>query len=397
MDTRKSELLTINTGSSSLKAALYRLGSSGERTLSAQASGIGTTSAKLAIVDAAGRSLEKRQVRLSDHQAALDQLFRWLDENDRLTSIAAVGHRIVHGGLRYQSPQRIDAELVSHLRELVPLAPDHLPQSIAAIEAAQHRLGAIPQVACFDTEFHRTLPPRARTLPVPRSLAEKHTIVRFGFHGLSYEYLVERLREIDPAHTGGRTVLAHLGNGASMAAVRDGQSRDTSMGFTPAGGLVMGTRTGDLDPGVLVYLLQTKNVAVDALNDFVNQQSGLVGIAGTSDMRELIAGRRHDPSAALSVELFCYQARKFLGAYAAALGGLDTIVFSGGIGENSAEIRAEICDELEFLGIRIDPAHNRDHGDVISASDSRVTVRVIRTDEDQMIARHTERLLAKET
>ena len=395
MDTRGTDLLTINTGSSSLKAAVYRIAARQQRLLSADARRIGLDRGQLAIADADGKTLFKLDEPLADHGAALKRILGWLADHGRLQSLAAVGHRVVHGGLEYQRPQIVDAALVAGLKALVPLAPDHLPQSIDAIESITQTLPRVPQVACFDTAFHRTLPARARTLALPRSLTEQG-IVRFGFHGLSYEYLVEQLRAADPQHAGGRAVLAHLGNGASMAAVLGGESQDTSMGFTPAGGLVMGMRTGDLDPGVLVYLLRTQNLSSQQLNELVNKQSGLLGVSATSpDMHVLLEARGSDPRAAVAVDIFCYQARKCLGAYAAVLGGLDTIVFAGGIGENSPEVRHQICTDLDFLGVRLDPSRNRRPAAVISADDSRVTVRVIKTDEDLMIARHTNRLLAK--
>ncbi len=396
METRSTDLLTINTGSSSLKAAVYRIAAREKRLLSADARRIGLDRGQLGIADADGKTLFKQDEPLADHGAALKRILGWLADNGRLQSLVGVGHRVVHGGLEYQSPQLVDAALVAGLKALVPLAPDHLPQSIDAIESISRLLPRVPQVACFDTAFHRTLPDRARTLALPRAFKEQG-VVRFGFHGLSYEYLVEQLRATDPVHAGGRAVLAHLGNGASMAAVQGGESRDTSMGFTPAGGLVMGTRTGDLDPGVLVYLLQTQGLSPTALNQLVNKQSGLLGISASSpDMRVLLDARGSDPRAAEAVEIFCYQARKCLGAYAAALGGLDTVVFAGGIGENSPDVRQQICAELDFLGVRLDPSRNRRQAAVISADDSRVTVRVIKTDEDLMIARHTNRLLAKQ-
>jgi acetate kinase len=300
----------------------------------------------------------------------------------------------VHGGAKYRQPTKLDAPILADLQQLVPLAPDHLPQAIALIDAIDRRLPNVAQVACFDTEFHRTLPPRARTLPLPRELTDDG-IIRFGFHGLSYEYLSERLREVDPDQSGGRAVLAHLGNGASLAAVWRGTSIDTSMGFTPAGGLIMSSRSGDLDPGVLVYLLRAKGYSADEIDRLVNRSAGLVGISGlSSNMQELLAARKQNPLAALAIEMFCYQARKFIAAYAAALEGLDTLVFAGGIGEHSAEIRSEICTGLSFLGVHLDESQNVAAAEVISAPASKVVVRVIPTDEDLMIARNTIQLLS---
>jgi acetate kinase len=396
MDAQRTLLLSINTGSSSLKSAVFRRGDPPQRRLTAEIRAIGLDAGRIEITGPAGETLLDRELHAPDHEAALHALFDWLAANDTLGQVTAVGHRVVHGGSRFSAPQRVDAKLIAALEALVPLAPEHMPQAIAAISAIARALPRVPQVVCFDTAFHATLPPRARLLPLPRALADEG-IVRYGFHGLSYEYLVAQLRAIDPARAGGRAILAHLGNGASMAAVRDGQCIDTSMGFTPAGGLVMGTRSGDLDPGVLVYLLESKGLAPRALDRLVNASSGLVGISGTtSDVRALLDRRSADPRAALALDIFCYQARKYIGAYAAALGGLDTLVFAGGIGEHAPEVRLEICADLEFAGIRLDPSRNAANDSVISAPDSRVVVRVIATDEDAMIARHTQRLLPKE-
>ena len=394
MDEQSFRVLTINTGSSSLKVAVYRIGERDERLVDAEARQIGLESGRISIDDGAGKRLFDRKERLPDHRAALQLVFDWLRNNDWIRQLDAVGHRIVHGGLKYAAPQWINESLILELRDLVRLAPDHLPQAIEAIEKAKEVLPGIPQVACFDTAFHATLPRRARILPVPRDLSDQG-VVRFGFHGLSYEFLVEQLRAIDPTRCGGRAVLAHLGNGASMTAVLDGKSMDTSMGFTPAGGIVMGTRSGDLDPGVLVYLLGRKDFGPERLNRLVNQESGLVGISSISaDMRILLDQRSHDPRAAEAIEIFCYQARKFLGAYAAALGGLDTVVFTGGIGENAPYVREQICAGLDFLGICLETGRNAANAAVISSDEGKVAVRVIKTDEDLMIARHASRLLA---
>ena len=394
MDEQSFRVLTINTGSSSLKVAVYRIGERDERLVDAEARQIGLESGRISIEDGSGKRLFDRKERLPDHRAALQLVFDWLRNNDWTGQLDAVGHRIVHGGLKYAAPQWINESLILELRDLVRLAPDHLPQAIEAIEKAKEVLPGIPQVACFDTAFHATLPRRARILPVPRDLSDQG-VVRFGFHGLSYEFLVEQLRAIDPTRCGGRAVLAHLGNGASMTAVLDGKSMDTSMGFTPAGGIVMGTRSGDLDPGVLVYLLGRKDFGPERLNRLVNQESGLLGISSISaDMRILLDQRTNDPRAAEAIEIFCYQSRKFLGAYAAALGGLDTVVFTGGIGENAPYVREQICAGLDFLGICLETERNAANAPVISSDEGKVAVRVIKTDEDLMIARHSSRLLA---
>jgi acetate kinase len=392
-------LLTINTGSSSLKAALYRLGEGATETLElrAEASRIGGRGGGLRLADARGETLDERQDDLPDHTAALDALLsrlrdRGLDQDD----LAAVGHRIVHGGDRYRGPQRVTPEVVADLRALVPLDPNHLPQAIAAIEAVGRVYPAVPQVVCFDTAFHSRMPRVARLYALPRRLAQEG-IIRYGFHGLSYEYVVGELRRVDPAAYEGRVVVAHLGNGASMAAVRGGFGVDTTMGFTPTGGLVMGTRSGDLDPNVPLFLLEERDLTPTEVSDLLNKRAGVLGVSGTSaDMRDLLEREAYDGHAAEAVALFCYQAKKFLGGLAAALGGLDALVFTGGIGEHAAPMRERVCEGLEFLGIRLDPDRNAAHAPVISSDDAAVSVRVVPTDEDLMVARHTRKLIDQE-
>jgi acetate kinase len=392
-------LLTINTGSSSLKVALYRLQEGATETpeLRAEASRIGGPGGSLRLADARGETLDEHQDDLPDHAAALDALLsrlrdRGLDRDD----LAAVGHRIVHGGDRHREPQRVAPEVIADLRALVPIDPNHLPQAIVAIEAVGRAYPAVPQVACFDTAFHSRMPRVARLYALPRRLAEGG-VVRYGFHGLSYEYVMGELRRVDRAAADGRVVVAHLGNGASMAAVRGGVGVDTTMGFTPTGGLVMGTRSGDLDPSVPLFLLEERGLTPTEVGDLVNKQAGLLGVSGTSaDMRDLLDREAYDGRAAEAVALFCYQAKKFLGALAAALGGLDALVFTGGIGEHAAPVRERICEGLGFLGIRLDPDRNAAHAPVISSDDAAVTVRVVPTDEDLMVARHTRRLIEQQ-
>jgi acetate kinase len=390
-------LLTINTGSSSLKAALYRLDGQGEQVeLTAQVERIGLSGSRMGIMDARGATLLDQQGNLPDHAAALQALLGWMQDHGSAKRLDAVGHRVVHGGSAYREPQLITPELVTTLQRLVPIDPDHLPQAIGAIQAVSRAYPAIPQVACFDTAFHRTMPHVAQMYALPRWLGEAG-VMRYGFHGLSYEYILHELRAEDRAAAEGRVIIAHLGNGASMVAVRGGVSVDTTMGFTPTGGLVMGTRCGDLDPGVLLYLLQAQGMDPAALNELVNRQAGLLGVSGSSaDMHDLLDREPTDPHAAEAIELFCYQARKFLGALSAVLGGLETLIFTGGIGEHAAAVRQRICTGLDFLGIQLDPRRNEVHGPIISHDGSPVTVRVMRTDEDRMIARHTYRLVARE-
>jgi acetate kinase len=288
--------------------------------------------------------------------------------------------------------------MLDELRRLAPLDPEHLPGEIALVEACQRRLPKVAQIACFDTAFHRDLPREARLLPIPLHF-EREGIRRYGFHGLSYSYLMDELSRLaGPDRAAGRIVLAHLGSGASMAAVRNGRCIDTTMAFTPTAGLVMGTRTGDLDPGVLVHLLREKRMSADQIDELVNRQSGLLGLSETSaDVRDLLARRVSDPRARDALAVFCYQARKWIGALAAALGGIDTLVFAGGIGENSLETRAEICQELSHLGISLDNKLNAGGQGMISAQDARCQVWVIHTDEESMIAREIMRLLNETT
>ena len=391
-------LLTINTGSSSLKAALYRLreDTTGTPEIRAEASRIGGRGG-LRFADARGETLEEHRGSLPDHAAALDALLSRLRVRGLYgDALAAVGHRIVHGGDRHRAPQRVTLDVVADLRALVPIDPNHLPQAIAAIEAVGRAYPAVPQVACFDTAFHSRMPRVARLYALPGRLAEEG-IIRYGFHGLSYEYVIGELRRLEPEAAAGRVVVAHLGNGASMAAVRGGVGVDTTMGFTPTGGLVMGTRSGDLDPSVPLFLLEEQGLTPTEVGDLVNKQAGLLGVSGTSaDMRDLLDRELDDGRAAEAVALFCYQAKKFLGAMAAALGGLDALVFTGGIGEHSATVRERVCEGLGFLGIRLDPDRNAAHAPIISIDDASVTVRVVTTDEDLMVARHTRRLIEQE-
>jgi acetate kinase len=388
-------LLTVNTGSSSLKAALYAADRWERRELSVQVDRIGGGS-RLRVADAGGATVWAEQGDLADHEAALRAFLDWLRRERPDRQPVAAGHRVVHGGSRYHAPQIVSAELVADLQALVAIDPEHLPQAIAAMRAIGRLYPAIPQVACFDTAFHRAMPAVAQHYPLPRALWEAG-VLRYGFHGLSYEYVVQELRSLDPVAAEGRLIIAHLGNGASMAAIRQGRSVDTTMGFTPTGGLMMGTRSGDLDPGVLLYLLQAKAMAPDAVSTLVNRQAGLFGVSGTSgDMRELLEREPSDRAAAEAVALFCYQARKSLGALVVVLGGLDTLVFTGGIGEHAAPIRQRICAELAFLGLHLAQERNAAHAPVISGDRSAVTVRVIKTDEELMIARHTYRLLRQQ-
>jgi acetate kinase len=382
-------ILTLNIGSSSLKFALVEEDTRVEYGVLDR---IGLKGGTFRVRSPEGERLHE-QVECPDHQAALDRLFAWLGPTPH--SIAAAGHRLVYGGREHTRPRLIDSELLPALRKLIPFAPEHLPHELKAIEECSRAYPDLPQVACFDTAFHSSAPEISHWYPLPRVYWERG-VIRYGFHGLSYEYVLQQLeREAGEEAAGGRVIIAHLGNGASMAAVRGGKPVDTTMGLTPAGGLMMGTRSGDLDPGVMLYLAEQAGLSPAGARQLVNERSGLLGVSGSSsDMQELLSREAADPAAALAVELFCYQARKFVGALAAVLGGLDTLIFTAGIGENAAPVRTRICAGLEFLGIRIDPGRNERHDAVISDGSGRATVRVMKTDEELMIARHTKRAIA---
>jgi len=391
-------ILTINSGSSSVKLAMYRMGEAETLEFSGSLERIGLRSGAFHIEDAGGQSLMDEQVDLPDHEAAFKRLFDWLQESQPGKALDAVGHRVVHGGAKFTLPHRITPALIAELKELVHLAPDHLPHEIKAILATTRAFPDLTQVACFDTAFHSNMPRLAQIYALPRYFMEMG-LMRYGFHGLSYEYIVQELqRQAGAQAANGRLIIAHLGNGASMAAVRDGRSVETTMGFTPAGGLVMSTRSGDLDPGALIYLLEEKGLKASDLNYLVNRRSGLLAVSGlSSDMRDLLAQEDQEPQARQAVDLFCYIASKHLGALAAALGGLDTLIFTAGIGENAPAVRQRICQQLGYMGIQIDPARNEANAAIISPDRAKVTVRVMHTDEDLMIARHTHALILKET
>jgi acetate kinase len=338
------------------------------------------------VTDLASGQRDRFPARTASHAEAVATIIDWLQRTSRI-AVAAVGHRIVHGGARYHEPTPITPQMLDDLRAISPFDPEHLPTEIALIEAFRAFDPSLRQLACFDTAFHHDLPRVAQLLPIPRRYLDQG-VRRYGFHGLSYTFLMAELARIAGAEgAGGRVVLAHLGNGASMAAVRGGHCLDTTMAFTPTAGLVMGTRTGDLDPGLVAYLARTEDMSAEQFQELVNHQSGLLGVSeSSSDMRDLLARRADDPRAAEAVALFCHQARKTIGACAATLGGLDTLVFSGGIGEHSPEVRGEICAGLEFLGIVLDPASNGANTPLISREGSNAAVRVIRTDEESVIA-----------
>jgi acetate kinase len=385
--TDTTNLLAINGGSSSIKFAMFSGGASLRRHMDGSVDRIGSPETSLSLSLLAGQTPAPAYIDIPAGSSPSTFLIDWIAARPEFTSVRVVGHRVVHG-LQHSAPVVVTPGLVQELRRIAPFDPDHLPLEIELIEAFVHRYPGIPQVLCFDTAFHRDLPRVAKLMAVPRRL-EQQGVQRYGFHGLSYAYLMEELTRLgDPAASAGRVILAHLGSGASMAAVRNGSSIDTSMGFTPASGLPMSTRSGDLDPGLFGFLARTEQMTAAQFDHMANHESGLLGIAqSSSDVRELLALEARDPRAAEALALFCYQAKKLIGAYSAALGGLDTLVFAGGIGENAPLIRERICADLGFLDISIDPQRNARNAAVISPDDGRITVRVIRTDEQLTIAR----------
>ncbi len=396
IDMRKQEpsrVLAINGGSSSIKFALYPIGAPHTRELYGSVDRIGLGGTRMTCQDSAGVQREARGITASDHRSAANILIDWLGKQEEFASVRAVGHRVVHG-MNHIQPEIVNQALLDELHRIRPYDPDHLPREIELIEAFRQRHPKLPQVACFDTAFHSAMPRVAKLLAIPRRFDAKG-VRRYGFHGLSYAYLMEELARVaGAAKARGRVILAHLGNGASLAAVKEAKSVDTSMGFTPTAGIPMSTRSGDLDPGLAPYLARTEQVSSKQFYEMVNHESGLLGVSETSsDMRDLLGREAGDPRAAEAVALFCYQVKKWIGAYAAALGGVDTLVFSAGIGENCAPIRARICDGLGFLGIELDPAMNERNEAVISAAGGRAEVRVIRTDEELMIVRSVVRIL----
>ena len=386
-------VLTINGGSSSIKFALYEAVKPLKRGLCGTVDRIGLSGTNLTFNEPTKKKLERHKLVAADHKSAANFLIDWLEEQKSFGSVQAVGHRVVHG-MKHTAPELVTQELLEELHRISPNDPDHLPREIELIETFRQRHPKLLQVACFDTAFHQTMPRVAKLLPIPRRFDAKG-IQRYGFHGLSYAYLMEELARLgDPAATAGRVILAHLGNGASLAAVRDGKSIDTSMDFTPTAGLVMSTRSGDLDPGLAPYLARTEQMTTNQFYKMVNHESGLLGVSETSsDMRDLLDHETQDVRAAEAVSLFCYQVKKWVGAFTAALGGLDTLVFAGGIGENAPVVRARICAGLGFLGLELEEKRNAGGKGVISAATGRVSVRVIRTDEELMIAKTVCRVL----
>lgn len=383
----KSCVLTINGGSSSIKFALYQIEDCLIQLLYGEVENIGTKNAKLNSTQTITNQKSSVKITASDPDAATNFLIEWLDKQDGFNAVKAIGHRIVFGQ-QHTKPELITPELLAELKMIGAYDPEHLPGEIKLIEVFAKRYPALAQIACFDTSFHTTMPPVAKLLPIPRRYRDKG-VQRYGFHGISYAYLMEELDRLAGSRTAqGKVILAHLGSGASVAAVKEGKSIDTSMGFTPASGLPMTTRTGDLDPGVAWYFMQIEKLTPQQFNHLINHESGLLGVSETSaDIRELIKREATDSRAADAVELFCYQTKKWIGSFAAALGGLDTLVFSGGIGEHEAAIRKRICFGLQFLGIELDETRNNKNENIISTDESKIPVYVIKTNEEIMIAK----------
>jgi acetate kinase len=397
-DRDRPVVAALNIGSSSAKFALFQRGDrNGDpvRLASGEIDRLGSAHGTFSVVRRGDSVATHRRVARPDLASALPAIFDWIESSDSYPELAGIGHRIVHGGRSFDQPQPVTPRLLRALRTLTPLDPDHLPAELEALAVSRTRFPHLPQVACFDTAFHRTMPPVAQLYALPGRWTTSG-VLRYGFHGLSCEYIVHALASLDPAgRTLPRTVVAHLGSGCSMTAIRDGRSVETTMGFTPAGGLVMSTRAGDLDPGVVLYLGRQLRHSPRRLSRLLNQEAGLLGVSGTSaDMQVLLRRARSDPRARAAVDLFCYQAGKSLGALASVLGGLDLVVFTGGIGEHSAEIRRRICVFASHLGVRIDARRNVAHRPVISSGNSPVIVRVLPTDEERMIAAHTLRVLS---
>ena len=383
-------ILTLNAGSSSVKFAAFAHEAAGLESLATgQIEGLGAKATFLArsVSGATSQYAFDESGGRVDHRVAVAAILRWLGEARFDRDVVAVGHRIVHGGPDFAEPTRIDAALLARLRQFIPLAPLHQPHNLAGVEAALAAFPATPQVACFDTAFHRTHAFVEDTFGLPRSFYDEG-VRRYGFHGLSYEFIARRLRTIAPTIAAGRVIVAHLGNGASMCAMRAGRSVASTMGFTPLDGLPMGTRCGELDPGVVIYLMAEKRMSADAISDLLYKDSGLKGMSGLShDMRVLEAS--DSPAARDAIRYFVARIRREIGALASTLDGVDAIVFTAGIGENAWRVREAALTGMEWIGVRLDPQANRDNAQIVSAADSRVAVLVVHTDEERMIAEHT--------
>jgi len=388
-DRQDMRILVINCGSSSLKFSLYGPAVTG-LLISGSISGIGESSCRFKVSDQHGLEVIDQQCHCATMGSAVKLTINWLKSQP--FQIAAIGHRLVQGGPDHRDPELINGDLLRQLAEFVYLAPNHLPDELATIKTIGSAFPTIPQVACFDTAFHQDMPAYVKHYPLPAAYQHKG-LLKYGFHGQSYAYILQKLGEEDPAVNSKKVIIAHLGNGASMAAVDQGTCLDTTMGLSPMGGLVMSTRSGDLDPGVILFLLKQYQLSVTDLDELLSRRSGLTAIAGTGDMEELLDKEATDSKSALAIQVFCYQAKKQIGALAAALGGLDLLVFTGGIGANSPGIREHICRDMNFLGIELNPRANLKNQETISLNTSRVAVRALPTHEELMIAKAVHQII----
>lgn len=387
--TKSTSILVLNSGSSSLKFSLY---DGTKPNVSGQISGLGASPRISFKVASSGNHVDQELAPEATHNDALAALLKLVSDEIGATQVSAVGHRVVHGGVHHNQPVRIDLPLRKDLESFIPLAPLHQPHNLSGIDAATATFPEAIQVACFDTAFHREHPWVNDTFALPQSLYEEG-VRRYGFHGLSYEYICDHLKSHHPNAYKGRLVVAHLGNGASMCAIRDGKSIGSTMGFTALDGLPMGTRCGQLDPGVLLYLLTTKGMSSDEVSNLLYKESGLKGLSGESqDMRTLLTSS--STKARQAIDYYVFRIRREIGAMAAVLNGIDTLVFTGGIGENAAQIREEVCADQDWLGLSIDKTLNADHAEMISTTQSHVRVLVVPTNEEEMIRRHTSEILA---
>ena len=397
MQLTKDILLTINAGSSSIKFAFYLIDDANTRLSSGHVDNIGRENTNLHFEVDGSDIPESIELTKKTFNEIGDFLLEWLNNRPEMKALKAIGHRVVYG-INHDHPAAISAAVLAELKTTIRYDPEHMPGALYLIESLGKKYPGVEQIACFDSSFHSSMPSVAKMLPLPRRYFERG-IRRYGFHGLSYSYLMEELVKLDGKEAGkGKVVLLHLGNGASLAAVRFGKSQDTSMGFTPASGIPMSTRSGDIDPGLAWYLMQVDNMTAGEFNHLINYESGLLGLSGSSgDIKDLLDARNTDPRAADAVDMFCYQVKKCIGAFAAALGGLDTLVFSGGIGSNSPIIREKVCRGLQFLGVQLDFSRNSNNEQIISDHTSGVKIRAMKTNEELMIARLTAAAMTFET
>lgn len=392
MNNKNVSILTINAGSSSIKFALYENGDNLQQILSGKIERIGLKNASFTLKQNDKKTNEN--IDASSFHNAIKSLIDWFEKQDWFNDVKAIGHRIVHG-MQHTKAEIISDDLLNELNKISSYDPDHLPAEINIIQTIQKKFPQLLQVAGFDTAFHTTIPAVAKTFAIPKRYFDEG-IQRYGFHGISYSYLMQQLSKQNADEAKGKIILAHLGNGASIAAVKDGKCIDTSMGFTPAGGIMMSTRSGDLDPGIAWFLMQ-KKIDAKSFNDLINHQSGLLGISGlSSDMSDLLQQEKTNKDAALAVDIFCYQIIKYIGAYVAALNGLDVLVFSGGIGENASVIRSRICYAFQYINLFIDQQKNNNNELVISNNQSKIKVYVIPTNEELMIAETTYNILQQQ-